>query len=77
MTVDPAWAVEVVAGEPGTTGRALQTAKDRVMGERADWGLAYFNPIEVNRFGNLQVSSGTIDIRIAPRGATGEALLYL
>ena len=60
VTVDPAWAVEVVAGEPGTTGRALQTAKDRVMGERADWGLAYFNPIEVNRFGNLQVSSGTL-----------------
>ena len=30
------------------------------MGERADWGLAYFNPIEVNRFGNLQVSSGTL-----------------
>ena len=24
------------------------------------WGLAYFNPIEINRFGNLQVSSGTL-----------------
>ena len=60
VAVEPAWAVEVVTGEPGATGRALQTAKDRVMGERADWGLAYFNPIEVNRFGNLQVSSGTL-----------------
>lgn len=60
VKVENVWGLEVVPGEPGDTGRALQTAKDRVMGERADWGLAYFNPIEVNRFGNLQVSSGTL-----------------
>lgn len=60
VKVEDAWGLEVVPGEPGATGRALQTAKDRAMGERADWGLAYFNPIEINRFGNLQVSSGTL-----------------
>ncbi|WP_308616591.1 hypothetical protein [uncultured Enorma sp.] len=60
VKVEDIWGLEVVPGEPGATGRALQTAKDRAMGERADWGLAYFNPIEINRFGNLQVSSGTL-----------------
>ena len=60
VKVENMWGLEVVQGEPGATGRALQTAKDRVMGERADWGLAYFNPIEINRFGSLQVSSGTL-----------------
>ena len=60
VKVEGAWGLEVVPGEPGSTGRALQTAKDRAMGERADWGLAYLNPIEINRFGNLQVSSGTL-----------------
>lgn len=60
VKVEDAWGLEVVPGEPGATGRALQTAKDCAMGERADWGLAYFNPIEINRFGNLQVSSGTL-----------------
>lgn len=60
VKVEDAWALEVVPGEPGATGRARQTAKDRAMGERATWGLAYFNPVEVNRFGNLQVSSGTL-----------------
>ena len=60
VKVENMWGLEAVQGEPGATGRALQTAKDRVMGERADWGLAYFNPIEINRFGSLQVSSGTL-----------------
>lgn len=60
VKVEDIWGLEVVPGEPGATGRALQTAKDRAMGERADWGLAYFNPIEINRFGSLQVSSGTL-----------------
>lgn len=60
VKVEDAWGLETVPGEPGATGRALQTAKDRAMGERADWGLAYLNPIEINRFGNLQVSSGTL-----------------
>lgn len=34
--------------------------KDRQMGEVADWGLAIFDPISLNRYGNLQVSAGTL-----------------
>ena len=61
VKVEGAWGLEVVPGEPGSTGRALQTAKaSRAMGERADWGLAYLSPIEINRFGNSQVSSGAL-----------------
>ena len=35
-------------------------AKDRAMANDADWGMALFNPIEKNRYGALQVSSGTL-----------------
>ena len=37
-----------------------QMAKDRAMANDADWGMALFNPIEKNRYGALQVSSGTL-----------------
>lgn len=30
------------------------------MADRATWGLAVFNPIEPNKYGNLQVSAGTL-----------------
>ena len=34
--------------------------KDREMAQAANWGLAIFNAIDVNRYGNLQVSAGTL-----------------
>lgn len=34
--------------------------KDRVMANQADWGLAVFDPVNINRYGRLVVSAGTL-----------------
>lgn len=35
-------------------------AKDRAMAEKADFGLAVFDPVFINRYGNIEVSSGSL-----------------
>ena len=54
------WVVKQVveAGEYKAQEKHMQ--KDREMAQAANWGLAIFNAIDVNRYGNLQVSAGTL-----------------
>lgn len=54
------WLLEKVESDPSLKPQERQMAKDRLMAKKADWGLCLFNPIEKNRYGALQVSSGTL-----------------
>lgn len=59
--LDKRWQVQRVKVAQGNfTAQERHTQKDRQMGEVADWGLAIFDPISLNRYGNLQVSAGTL-----------------
>lgn len=60
VTPEAEWAVKRVDADGSLKPREQQTAKDRAMADEADWGLAVFRPIEKNRHGSLQVSSGTL-----------------
>lgn len=57
---EPEWGTRTVAADKSLKPQQRQMVKDRAMAEAADWGLALFNPIEKNRYGSLQVSSGTL-----------------
>ena len=57
---EPEWDVVTVEADDSLREQQRQMAKDRAMADMADWGLALFNPIERNRYGALQVSSGTL-----------------
>ena len=60
VAAEDTWDVRVVEADSSLKPQQRQMAKDRVMADEADWGLALFNPVEKNRFGTLQVSSGTL-----------------
>lgn len=57
---EPSWGVRVVSAGSSLNGQERQMVKDRAMAASADWGLAVFDPIQKNRHGALQVSSGTL-----------------
>lgn len=59
--LDKRWQVRRIKVAQGNfTAQERHMQKDRQMGEVADWGLAIFDPISLNRYGNLQVSAGTL-----------------
>jgi hypothetical protein len=60
VDLEAGWSTRIIRpiGSLGT--KQQQTTKDRAMANDAQWGLALFNPIEINRFGSIQVSSGTL-----------------
>lgn len=60
IKVEPEWGVKVVEADSSLKPQQRQMVKDRAMGERADWGLAVFNPLETTRYGTLRVSAGTL-----------------
>ena len=57
---EPGWSVRSIKADASLKSQQRQMAKDRAMANDADWGMALFNPIEKNRYGALQVSSGTL-----------------
>lgn len=57
---EPGWGVRSIKADATLKSQQRQMAKDRAMANDADWGMALFNPIEKNRYGALQVSSGTL-----------------
>lgn len=57
---EPAWRVITVQADPSLNGQKRQMVKDRAMADAADFGMAIFHPLEKNRYGALQVSSGTL-----------------
>lgn len=57
---EPEWATRTIEADMDLKPQQRQMVKDRAMADDADWGLALFNPIEKNRYGALQVSSGTL-----------------
>lgn len=57
---EPGWSVRPIKADASLKSQQRQMAKDRAMANDADWGMALFNPIEKNRYGALQVSSGTL-----------------
>lgn len=59
--LDKRWKVQrIKVAQENFTAQERHMQKDRQMGEVADWGLAIFDPISLNRYGNLQVSAGTL-----------------
>lgn len=57
---EPEWNTRMIKADKSLKPQQRQMSKDRVMAIDADWGLAVFDPIEKNRYGALQVSSGTL-----------------
>lgn len=57
---EPEWATRTIEADKDLKPQQRQMVKDRAMADDADWGLALLNPIEKNRYGSLQVSSGTL-----------------
>ncbi|MEY8308478.1 hypothetical protein AAK899_03015 [Erysipelotrichaceae bacterium 51-3] len=61
IEVEDGWKLQIIeVHDPKLTLQKKQMEKDRIMAAEANFGLAVFNPISVNRYGNLQVSSGTL-----------------
>ena len=60
VKVESEWSVCCVQVDESLKGQKRQMAKDRVMGDSADWGLAVFRPLEKTRFGSVRVSAGTL-----------------
>lgn len=60
VRIEKEWKTKVVPTNPSLKPQEKQMVKDRYMADAADWGLVVFNPITKNRYGALQVSSGTL-----------------
>lgn len=60
VIVETEWKQKTIETIPSLKAQEKQMMKDRVMADDADWGLAVFNPLTKNRYGLLQVSSGTL-----------------
>lgn len=54
------WDTKFIETDPSLKPQAKQMVKDRAMADEADWGLAIFNPITLNRYKSIQVSAGTL-----------------
>lgn len=60
MTVSEDWKFKQISPDETLKPQEQQMIKDRAMGDVADYGLSIFSPISVNRYGAIQVSSGTL-----------------
>lgn len=60
VAADPGWQVVTVDASSVPGAREKQMQKDRHMGSVANWGLAVFDSVQINRYGSIQVSSGTL-----------------
>ncbi len=60
VAVENEWETKFIPTNPSLKPQEKQMVKDRYMADKADWGLVVFNPISKNRYGALQVSSGTL-----------------
>ncbi|MHA6603004.1 hypothetical protein ACX4ZB_01265 [Aerococcus urinae] len=60
IALEKDWKLRYVHPDEGLNGQEQQMMKDRQMVNDSQWGLAIFDPIKKNRFGALQVSSGTL-----------------
>ena len=60
VSIEPEWSVRLIKSDDSLKVQERQMVKDRAMAEEADMGLAVFNPISKNRYGSIQVSSGTL-----------------
>jgi len=60
VKLEPSWQARFVETDSGLKPQQQQMMKDRLMAGEADCGLAIFNPITKNRYGAIQVSSGTL-----------------
>lgn len=60
IAIEKDWKVRYVHPDDKLNGQEQQMMKDRQMVNDSHWGLAIFDPIKKNRFGALQVSSGTL-----------------
>lgn len=60
VKIEDTWKIRTVEFDQSLTAVEKQMTKDRGMAKEADWGLAIFKPITKNRYGSIQVSSGTL-----------------
>ena len=60
MKVENEWKTKTIFTDSSLKPQEQQMVKDRAMADDADWGLAIFKPITKNRYGAIQVSSGTL-----------------
>lgn len=60
INVETEWKTRVIQVNSEANSQEKQMEKDRIMAKEADWGLAIFRPITKNRYGAIQVSSGTL-----------------
>lgn len=60
VKMEKEWKQRIIYADSALNPQEKQMVKDRAMAEEADWGLAVFKPISINRYGAAQVSSGTL-----------------
>ncbi|MBO0413588.1 hypothetical protein JZO81_21225 [Enterococcus hulanensis] len=60
VKVENEWQTKTIFTDSSLKPQEQQMVKDRAMADAADWGLAIFKPITKNRYGAIQVSSGTL-----------------
>lgn len=60
VKVENEWQTKIIFTDSSLKPQEQQMVKDRAMADAADWGLAIFKPITKNRYGAIQVSSGTL-----------------
>lgn len=60
VKVEDEWETKIIQSDSALKPQEKQMVKDRAMADEADWGLAIFRPITKNRYGAIQVSSGTL-----------------
>ncbi|TDW16394.1 hypothetical protein EDD63_12421 [Breznakia blatticola] len=60
VKIEPEWELETIEVDELLKRQQQQMQKDRQMAEVADWGLSIFKPIIINRYGAIEVSSGTL-----------------
>lgn len=60
VEIEKEWKQRIVKPDVSLKPQQQQMLKDRIMADEADWGLAIFDPITKNRYGTMQVSSGTL-----------------
>ncbi|MDO4538042.1 MAG: hypothetical protein Q4B54_07755, partial [Coriobacteriales bacterium] len=60
VKAEAAWRVRKIEADGSLRPQARQMEKDRAMANEADWGMVVFDPLRKNRYGSLQVSSGSL-----------------
>ncbi|CAM4154190.1 hypothetical protein H9L01_05540 [Erysipelothrix inopinata] len=60
VPIYPNWEIRTTQVSSDLSSQDKQMVKDRVMANETTWGISILNPIFLNRYGALQVSSGTL-----------------